>query len=124
MAQRMGQFSGHTHETKVEDAEGSLRRAVEAFRSAGTSPDREKQAKAIHRLAGRLMTARLKSAKARIAAATDAQPGAALSGRAGEIASLERKYAAMCEGGLDAILREFGAQDVPLARREPSGPAS
>jgi hypothetical protein len=109
MAQWMGQFSGHTHETKVEDAQASLRHAVEALRSAGLGPDREKKAKAVHRLAKRLLTARLKLAKARIAAATDTQSGVALAKRANEIVSLERKYAMVREGGLDAILREFGA---------------
>lgn len=114
MAQWLGQFSGHTHETKVQDAEELLRHAVEVFRAADLSPDREKRAKALNRLAERLLTARLKLAKARIAAATDVQSGVALAKRANEIASLERNYAVLYEGGLLAILREFGVQDALL----------
>jgi hypothetical protein len=112
MAQWLGQFSGHTHATRVEDAEASLRRAVEAFRAAGSSLDRVERAKAVHRLAKGLLRARLKLAKARLAAATDAQAGVVLARRAQEIAALERKYALLREAGLVAILDEFGARDA------------
>jgi hypothetical protein len=138
MAQWMGQFSGHTHATRVEDAEASLRHAVEVFRSTGSDPDREQKAKTVNRLAKRLMMARSKLMKARIAAARevqslavpdkrakkiasyndrlvwDAKREVALAKKAKEIASLERKYAMTLEAGLDAILREFGAHDDPV----------
>ena len=115
MAQWLGQFSGHTHATRVEDAEALLRHAVEVLGTAASSLDREKKAKTVKRLAERLMMARLKLMKARLAEAKDVQSGVALARRAGEIASLEQKYTMMQEGGLDAILREFGAIDGPVA---------
>lgn len=114
MAQWLGQFSGHTHETKVEDSEELLRHAVKVFHAVDSNLERAKKAKVVHRLAKRLLTARLKLAKARIAAATDVQSGVALAKRENEIASLERKYAVVCEGGLEAILREFSVHDTPL----------
>jgi hypothetical protein len=116
MAQWLGQFSGHTHETKVEDAEALLRHAIEVFRAEGSHPDYEKKAKALRRLAQRLLTARLKLVKAQLAAATDVQSGVALAQRAKQIAGLERKYEAMRQKDVVAILREFGLPDVPLVR--------
>jgi hypothetical protein len=55
----LAQFSGYTHEAKVEDVEALLRHAVEVFRTAAAGPDGEKKAKAVHRPAKRLLTARL-----------------------------------------------------------------
>ena len=111
-----------------------------SFGSTGSDHDREQKAKTVNRLAKRLMMARLKLMKARIAAARevqslaapdkrakkiasyndrlvwDAKREVALDKKAKEIASLERKFAMTLEAGLDAILREFGAQDDPVLR--------
>lgn len=108
MAQWLGQFSGNTHATKVQDAEALLRHAVAVLRAADSDADRVRKAKIVDRLAMRLSSARLKLMKARIAEATDVQSGAALEKRAHEIASLQRKYARLKDEGLRAILREFG----------------
>ncbi len=112
MAQWLGQFSGHTHATRVEDAKASLRHAVAVLRSAGPGPDRSKGLKTVHRLANCLLKARLKLARARIDAARPLTAEAS-SWRGGEIASMERTYAMVREGGLEAILREFGVEPPP-----------
>ena len=115
MAQWLGQYTRNTHATRVEDSEGLLRHAVEAFRTAGPGADRAKKAKAVKRLADRLLWSRLKFLKARLATAQDTQSGAALAGREAEIAALERRHAAVREGGIEAILLEFRANDSPAA---------
>ena len=115
MAQWLGQFSGHTHATKVEGAEDLLRHAIEVFRAADSSETGEKKWKAVTRLAEDLLAARLKLLKARISAASDVQSGVALAERAEEIESLKRRESRVRAGGIDAILKEFGASSAPRA---------
>src|SRR5258708_833125 len=67
VAQWLGQFSGHTHATRVEDAEHALRHAVTAFRTAAPRA-RGRKAESVRNLAERLLAARLKLLKARLAA--------------------------------------------------------
>lgn len=111
VAQWLGAFTGNTHETRVGDAEDLLLHAVEVLKSSGSGPYRERRAKSVARLAKRLLAARLKLAKARIAAAEDVQTGVELARRSEEIASLKRREALVRQGGLEAILKEFGAED-------------
>jgi hypothetical protein len=110
MAQWMGQFSGHTHATRVDEAEAALRHAVVVYRAATLGVERDKKAKAVKRLANRLLMARMKLIMTRIAAATDLQTGVPFAKRENEITPLELRYAKMREDGLDAIHREFESQ--------------
>src|SRR6185503_15786378 len=66
MAQWLGQFTGATHSTRVEDAERTLRNAVKAFLSSPLETERQK---AVHRLAERVLRARLQFLKAALASA-------------------------------------------------------
>ena len=102
MAQWAGQFSGLTHETKVQDAEESLRRAVQAHVQ---SPESDKTVKAIHQLAERVLKTRLKALHARIAALSE--PG---KNRASPetLEHLRQREAQILDGGVAAILKEFG----------------
>src|SRR5882762_1612725 len=70
MAQWTGQFSGFTHETKVQDIEHSLRHAIKTFEAA---PEAERigKLKAIRHLSAKLLAARLKALRARISALTE-----------------------------------------------------
>ena len=111
MAQRIGYGSGHDHVTRVRDAEESLRQALEALRASGPGDERTKRAKAVRRLAERVLWARLRM-KVRIAAAREAQMGGATVERSQEIASLQDRAEVIRGGGLSAILAEFGAQDA------------
>jgi hypothetical protein len=105
VAQWQWQFSGLTHESKVEDAEDTLRTAVAALRAAG--PDAvPAKARAVRRLAARLLAVRLKVLKARRAAAT---PVNAPNPRFDRLLQQE---AAVRAAGVDAILTEFGAPDA------------
>jgi hypothetical protein len=110
MAQWIGHFSGHTHDTKVEVAEAALRRAVTAFREAASSEARESKAKAVRNLAARLHTTRLKLLKARIAAAEPVAENTVR--KSGGPGALRQREAKLRADGLEGILAEFGAQDV------------
>ena len=112
MAQRIGYGSGHDHVTRVRDAEESLRQALEALRASGPGDERTKRAKAVRSLGERVLWARLRMLRVRIAAAREAQMGGATVERSQEIASLQDRAEVIRGGGLSAILAEFGAQDA------------
>lgn len=104
MAQWLGQFTGLTHEGKVKDLETSLRRAVEAFRAA-PAEDRPKKAKAVRKLAERLLSARLRVLRARMAVAPPPEHDE-------RSAKLRAREAKLGEDGVTGILAELGATDV------------
>ncbi len=109
MAQWLGQFSGHTHASKVEDAEEALRHAVTVFRAAGWG-DRARKAKSVQGLAERLLSARLKLLKARIAALEPVAEGREQN--ADGIEAVRTREAQTRADGVNGILAEFGAQDA------------
>lgn len=111
MAQWSGQYTGLTHATRVDDAEASLRHAVEVLRAARTE-DREKQAKIVHALARRVLSARSRHIKARLVAAHQVASAETLEKRADEIDHLRQKAAECSERGVAGILAEFGAADL------------
>ena len=101
MAQWMGQFSGLSHWSKLADAEATLRTAVAAFRSAAPTHAASK-AKAVRRLAARVLNLRVKKI-------------AALRNQRGPVADTERARAeesATLAAGVASILAEFGAADA------------
>jgi hypothetical protein len=108
VAQWLGQFSGHTHATKVEETEEALRHAVTAFHAAG--PGDRRKPKAVRNLAERLLSARLKVLKARLSAL---EPAAESRGQnADGIESLRAREARTRAEGVSGILAEFGAPDA------------
>ena len=109
MARWAGQFSGFTHETKVQDIEHSLRQAIKTLE---TTPEEERptKLKAIRHLSERLLAARLKALGARISALTE--PGIkSLDDR--KAAHLRKREEELQAQGADEILREFGAYEKP-----------
>ena len=112
MAQWLGQFSGLTHLTKVQDAECLLAHAVATLRTTDPEPARAKKGKAVDRLAGQLLKARLKWLKAQLSEKTEGQSERTLAQRAVEIEILRRREANIRMGGLAAILIEFAGQNV------------
>jgi hypothetical protein len=115
VAQWLGQFSGHTHATKVADVEASMRRASAAFLAATSEAERLKKGKALRALAKRLMTARLKFLKARIVAAQTMATAEAQSKRVAELSSLRVAEAGVHEDGVEGILREYGVAEAAAA---------
>ena len=109
MAQWAGQFSGRTHATRAAGMEGTLRLAVAAYRAADTEDARHRKAKAVRNLAAKLLTARLKLLKARIA---DLRPVAAGKGAGNEFEALQQREATTRAEGVNGILAEFGAPDA------------
>jgi hypothetical protein len=109
VAQWLGQFSGHTHATKVQDAEDALRHAVAAFRAAGSN-DRRRKAKAVQNLAERLLSARLKLLKARLAKLEPAAEGREVN--RGGIEALQARETRTRAEGVGGLLAEFGALEV------------
>jgi hypothetical protein len=114
VAQWLGQFSGHTHASKVEDAEEALRQAVAVFRAAGLN-DRGRKARSVRGLADRLLAARLKLLKARLAALEPVAQGREQN--ADGIARLRAREAQTRADGVNGILAEFGALDTLEKKR-------
>jgi hypothetical protein len=106
MAQWNGQFSGLTHETKVQDLEGSLHLAVQALMAAQEA-ERGRKAKAVLKLANRLLWARHRLLRARI---SSRMPTAA-DRPSGGTARLELREQELQARGVDHVLREFGVPE-------------
>lgn len=104
MAQWAGQFSGFTHETKVQDVERSLRQAITTFQALPEA-ERSGKLKAIRHLAERLLVVRLKALRARISALTEPGSKSLDDTKAAHLRTHERELQAQ---STDDILREFG----------------
>ena len=100
-----------SHLISVQVAADLLTHAVAVLWMTEPGFDRDRQFKAVHRLARRLLAARLQWRKAQIVTATDVRSGKAVNRRAVEIAGLKRREAEIRAGGLEAILAEFAAPD-------------
>jgi hypothetical protein len=110
MAQWTGQFSGFTHETKVQDIERSLRQAIQSFKAA-SEPGRAGKLKAVRQLSERLLAARRKALRARISALTEPGSKSLVGEQALHLRTREQELQAQ---GVDEILREFGIYEKPL----------
>jgi hypothetical protein len=118
VAQWLGQFSGMTHETRVQDLEAALRHAVAAFRTTTPLSEREKKAKDVRNLARRVLSARLRLLKSRIARGQEPRTTGKPSGWSDGIDALRARETKVRDEGVSGILAEFGAQDA-----QPSTPA-
>lgn len=110
MAQWIGQFTGHTHATKVTDAEEELREIIISFHKADPL-NRRRKAKSVKNLAERLLTIRLKFLKALLdtlepASSEDVDPTAK------RIAIVRAVEAKTRTEGLKGILAEFRALEA------------
>ena len=104
MAQWTGQYTGRTHETKVARIEYTMKTAVESLRAASKDEHGVKY-DAVVKVAERLLTARLKMLGARIERLTEARSPDQYPSQTTRL--IERE-AATIDGGIDAILAEFG----------------
>lgn len=103
MAQWIGQYSGLTHETKVQDLETSLRKTVAACATAPEA-ERESRGKAVEHLAGRLLAARLKAIRARLSALREPGQKRASEDQLKQLQTCEQELLAQ---GVAGILKEF-----------------
>ena len=108
MAQWMGQYSGHTHKTRVEDMEAALHRTVAALRLATSEQDRRKKAKAVLHVAKRLTSARMKLGKTHHAALQSLN---AMEPHEPKAESLSKLKARIRPHVLASILIEFGVEE-------------
>ncbi len=108
MAQWMGQFSGETHKTKIEDRKAQLRQAIEVYRSTAGEEERRSQEKKVIRFAENLHQARLKGAKA-VWAAWDPCDTEGL-GR------MLRKMEVLEQQSIESVLKEFHVEDISWER--------
>jgi hypothetical protein len=111
MAQWAGQFSGFTHETKVQDIEKSLRQAIRTFKAA-SEPERSGKLTSLRHLSERLLAARRKALHARISALTEPGSKSLVGKQALHLRIREQELQAQ---GVDEILREFGVYEKPVA---------
>lgn len=109
MAQWNGQFSGLTHETKVQDIEASLRQAVVAYRGASVA-ERDSKAKAVRHLSKRLLAARLKALRARLSGLRE--PGKRRV-REVQLMQLQTREHELLAEGVAGILKEFSFYEQP-----------
>jgi hypothetical protein len=103
MAQWTGQFSGFTHETKVQDIEHSLRQAIMTYKALPEA-ERAGKLKAIRNLSERLLSVRLKALRARISALTEPGSKSLDDTKAAHLRTREQELQAQ---SADDILREF-----------------
>ena len=99
MAQWIGQYSGLTHETKVQDLEESLRKAIKAFYTVSES-ERKSKLKAVLHISERLLVTRSKVLRTRISALDPRQ-----STNGNKLWVREQNLHAQ---GVAGILKEFG----------------
>ena len=105
MAQWGGQFLGLSHRSKLAAAEATLRTAVAAFRGAAPT-EVAKKAKAVRRLAARVLALRLKLLEAR-------RNRSGPVGEASEYAEwLREPERATAAAGVSGILAEYDAADA------------
>src|SRR5690242_7741928 len=109
MAQWMGQFTGHTHATKVKDMEESLRKAVDAF-AAAQSADQLRKLQILRHLASRLLGARPKLLRARISVAAELKYKQKKV-HCQQVLGLELRAQELEVQGVDGILKEFGVHE-------------
>ncbi len=105
VAQWIGQFTGLSHCTKLADAEATLRTAVATFRAANPAESTTK-AKAVRRLAARVLNLRVKLLKARRNAYGPVDDSSVW---AQKLLEPER---AILASGVSGILVEFAAADA------------
>jgi hypothetical protein len=120
MAQWQGAYAGNTHETKVAEAEQSLRLAVTALGASGEL-ERASRMLAVARLALRVYQARLKALESKIARDSEPRPG----GDPTEgFRRHQRRLELLLAGGPERIAQEFGVNlsaDVSLSDRGDAG---
>ena len=112
MAQWVGQFTGLSHTSKVADAEETLRTAVAAFLAAAPA-EAPAKAKAVRRLAARVLDLRAKLLKARRNAYGPVDNASDLAER------LREPERAVLAAGVGGILAEFGASGARAPDAEP-----
>ena len=110
MAQWNGQYTGNTHGTKVADFESVLKNAVKVFK-ASSEELRSSKASAVRKLAGKVLTARLKMIKAKINELAPVE-SAKQEERRVQIEHLQASEAKIASDGIDGVLREFGASEL------------
>ena len=112
MAQWVGQESGNTHDTRVQDAECALAYAVDVIRSA-PSPKDQKALKSVVRLAERVLSARTRRLKAQL---SELQRSYVRSREEEQtlktMASFQAKLGDLQSSGVAGILAEFGVGDL------------
>jgi hypothetical protein len=103
MAQWTGQFSGLTHETRVQDLEVSLQQAIDTYKRS-SEVERDTRLKTLRDIAERLRASRLKALKARLSKSTE--PGRTRSDK--QAAHLRTRVAQLEAQDVEELLTEFG----------------
>jgi hypothetical protein len=112
MAQWMGQFTGNSHATKIEDLETTLRHAINVYREVRERVESQTKEKAIRKLAEKLFTARLKYLKARLYEAEPVMENKEERRQRKRVETLRQQEVKVRSDGVNGILLEFGALDL------------
>ena len=112
MAQWVGQESGNTHDTRVQDAECALAHAVDVLRSA-PSPKDQKALKSVVPLAERVLSARTRRLKARLSELRRSYVRSREEQQTLKtMASFQARLDDLQSSGVAGILAEFGVGDL------------
>ena len=111
MAQWWGQYSGNSHQTKVDDLEEILQHAVIVFHNSDSDLERNSKKKNLCKLAKKLYNARLKLLRAKL---DEAQPviEGDLETQSSRIEALRTQEAKVKSEGINGIFVEFGIKEL------------
>ena len=113
MAQWNGQFTGNSHATKVEDCENMLKHAVDALQSC-TEEQKPAKIKSVRNLAGKVLNARLKMARAKRYEADPVESDDSKARRI-QLEHLTELETKLTRASVAGILIEFGAAELANA---------
>ena len=111
MAQWVGQYTGNSHATKVQDLEETLRHSIIVYWVTASDDERLRKRMAIEKLSEKLLNARLKFLKANL---YDAEPVKETDSKkqSSPIESLRQHLEKVRLEGVNGILKEFDAEDL------------
>jgi hypothetical protein len=111
MAQWIGQYTGNSHATKVQDFEETLRHSITVYRETASYEERFSKRKAIKKLAEKLLNARLKFLKAKL---YDAEPVKETDSkkRSSHTDNLHQHLEKVRSEDINGIFKEFDIEDL------------
>jgi hypothetical protein len=113
MAQWAGMSSGRTRDTRVAEAEASLKGAIDAL-AGSDSTNRQSKVKNVMALAESVLSARVRRLKAVLSEASEQRMTGHEKYSQSDVAAQRKNLELMQRSGVDAVLKEFGVAGLDL----------